>query len=169
MLETSIFSSVSELWHTRSYALAILIVVTSIMWPSATVIFCMDGALSKRSTTRMTPRGIRCPCRMELCRHVCVAYHYGIFLRNNSTQCGRIDGGCHCFKSKWNKIQFHVRWLLIMTHSCVYYISAGFYGFISATILSLVRTHVISYLHRCLTYKDVDESSAAVQDKKGAQ
>jgi len=33
LLEASIFTSVHELWNARSYALAILIVITSIMWP----------------------------------------------------------------------------------------------------------------------------------------
>lgn len=33
LLEISIFSSVKELWHTGSYWLAIMIVITSVMWP----------------------------------------------------------------------------------------------------------------------------------------
>lgn len=33
LLEASIFTSVKELWDSASYALAILIVITSIMWP----------------------------------------------------------------------------------------------------------------------------------------
>jgi Paraquat-inducible protein A len=75
LLHASVFTSITKLWNTGSYALAILIVVASISWPFVKIFLSLYAWCVPFTTTRSSRRRrssststSRCHCRRRPCR-----------------------------------------------------------------------------------------------------
>jgi hypothetical protein len=147
LLQASIFTSVKELWDSGSYALAILIVFTSIMWPYVKLLLSLFAWIA--------------PYR-------------------NSRRRERLLEVVDCL-GKWSFVDIFVLLLIMVSFRATIQLNAGvtmevvivprwgFFGFVLATILSLVGTHVILYQHRTLTYSDASVASNPAEDLEEAQ
>jgi len=144
ILTVSIFTSVSALWNAKSYALTILVVVTSVSWPYLKLILALFSWFAP----------IWNPLRREKLIHT-------------------LD-----VLGKWSFVDIFV--LLIVTVAfrtttdqgrgllVEVFIEPqwGFYGFVFASIMSLVVTHLILYRHRMVIY---DKSGNLVEFDSKAQ
>eukprot|EP00542_Grammatophora_oceanica_P011288 CAMPEP_0194033746 /NCGR_PEP_ID=MMETSP0009_2-20130614/6301_1 /TAXON_ID=210454 /ORGANISM="Grammatophora oceanica, Strain CCMP 410" /LENGTH=464 /DNA_ID=CAMNT_0038674465 /DNA_START=90 /DNA_END=1484 /DNA_ORIENTATION=- len=137
LLTASIFSSVKELWMTESYPLAILIAVTSIAWPYIKIALTMfSWAVPMRTARR----------REKLLQAVDV--------------CG-----------KWSFVDIFVLVIIMVAFRSTIRVGGnvleivivplwGFFGFVCATILSLIGTQVVLYHHRQQQYPYVSDGTA---------
>jgi len=140
LLTVSIFNSVVELWKAGSYPLAILIVITSICWPYIKLALSMFAWVYP---IREGPRG----------------------LRRRERLIEWLD-----MLGKWSFVDIIV--LIIMMVAMQMTITSnngrdvtetflvpkwGFYGFVFASILSLLVTHLILHLHRRVMYGKEDD------------
>lgn len=156
ILTVSIFSSVSKLWETQSYPLAILIVITSIMWPYIKLAMSM---LAWVLPPVGHPRGgIRGPRRRErlvewldaLGKWSFVDIFVLIIMMVAFRTTVPIGGDA---SGVVNEVYIVPKW--------------GFFGFVFASVFSLLSTHLIMYLHRRVIYPEVyDESNG--DDRKEA-
>ena len=143
ILTVSIFSSVSELRKTESYPLAVLIVITSIMWPYIKLALSMYAWVAPP-----LKRGGRGGRRRERLIEV-------------------LD-----VLGKWSFTDIFVLMIMVVafrstlalgqTSTDVYIVPKwGFYGFVFASVASLLSTHLILHLHRKVIYPELYSNKGA--------
>lgn len=149
LLSLSIFTSVRELWRIGSYPVAILIAVLSIAWPYCKLILTMF--------VWVMPWNSKNSRRRELIVEILDA----------------------C--SKWSLVDVLVLLILMVglrytadlsTLKLNVFINPewGLSGFIAASIMSLVSSHLVLYLHRKVIYEkdmesDIEENDGDTQNK----
>lgn len=130
LLEASVFTSVGELWKAGSKPLAVFVVITSIAWPYVKLLLTFYAWVAP----------IRHPQRRE-------------WLLTGLDLLG-----------KWSFADVVVFTVIVVVFRETINIGAGFlevwivpqwglFGFISASMLSLVATHAVLYHHRRIMYK----------------
>eukprot|EP00565_Helicotheca_tamesis_P000612 CAMPEP_0185728078 /NCGR_PEP_ID=MMETSP1171-20130828/3555_1 /TAXON_ID=374046 /ORGANISM="Helicotheca tamensis, Strain CCMP826" /LENGTH=471 /DNA_ID=CAMNT_0028396745 /DNA_START=88 /DNA_END=1500 /DNA_ORIENTATION=+ len=141
ILTVSIFSSVGELWKTRSYPLAILIIITSICWPYFKLGLSMFAWVAPPAGG-----GVSAPRRRE----------------RLIEWLDKLD--------KWSFVDIFVLTIMMVAFRSTIPVGAeslgidndvflvpkwGFFGFVFASILSQLSTHVILHLHRRVIYPEL--------------
>mmetsp|Transcript_1338 Transcript_1338/g.1866 ORF Transcript_1338/g.1866 Transcript_1338/m.1866 type:complete len:479 (-) Transcript_1338:119-1555(-) len=132
LFTVSIFSSVSKLWEAKSYPLAILIFITSICWPYLKLALCIFSWATPAGSHRresliewLDALGKWSFVDIFVLMVVMVAFRTSVPLGSKETQAV-------------NDIYVVPKW--------------GFFGFVFASICSLVVTHTILYRHRQVLY-----------------
>ena len=161
ILTVSIFTSVRALWDAKSYALAILVVVTSVSWPYVKLILALFSWLAP----------IRNPLRREKLIHwldvlgkwsfvdIFVLLIVSVAFRSTSDQgYGRkISLNFSVFLTYYNIFsnnsscndRFTFETVLIEVYIVPKW---GFYGFVFGSIMSLLVTHFVLYRHIKVIY-----------------
>ena len=139
--DESIFTSVRHLWHTQSYPLAIFLVITSIAWPYIKLLVTLYAWMVPPPTSNTTSNA------------------NGLVKRERLLEIFDVLG-------KWSFADVFVFCKILVAFRAtipagggtimeVYMLARwGFYGFVLATILSLIGTHVILYHHRKYIYQN---------------
>lgn len=133
LIELNIFTSVRELWRTKSYAIAILITVASICLPYLKLILTMYIWVTPFQREQQSSRK----------REIAI----------------EILDAC----SKWSLVDIFVLFIIMVGFRStietainidVYFEpKSGLSGFVIASIMSLVSSHIMLYLHRKAVYE----------------
>jgi hypothetical protein len=137
LFEASIFSSVKELWLNKSYPLAILIVITSIAWPYIKIVLSLLAWMAPFSLPR----------RREFLLEIVDALGKWSFV------------DIVVFVEIMVAFRSSIRSTPVSTIEIVIIPKWGFYGFVLATMMSLLGTHVILYYHRRVIYHNNSSNS----------
>ncbi|OEU21392.1 hypothetical protein FRACYDRAFT_138831, partial [Fragilariopsis cylindrus CCMP1102] len=130
ILNVSVISSVGKLWNTKSYPLAIFIAITSIGWPYVKLAIATYAWMMPYRNSRRRELLIEIIDVLGKWSFVDIMVLVEIMVAFRST----VDLG---FGLKL-EIVLVAQW--------------GFYGFVVATMMSLLSTHVILHYHRKVNY-----------------
>jgi hypothetical protein len=144
LLEASVFTSVKELWNLGSYGLAILIVVTSIMWPYVKLLLSLYAWMWPFRTARGRERLLVLLDVLGKWSFVDVVVFIEIMVVFRAT----IPLGGPTLE-----VWIAPRW--------------GFFGFVAATMLSLIGTHAILFHHRRIVYGTITSNLQGLQNIAG--
>eukprot|EP00934_Nitzschia_sp_Nitz4_P006129 Nitzschia sp. Nitz4//scaffold1_size375055//84702//86183//NITZ4_000233-RA/size375055-augustus-gene-0.663-mRNA-1//1//CDS//3329540916//6119//frame0 len=133
LLMVSIFNSVSKLWGNGSYPLAILIAITSVAWPYVKLLLTFYAWMAPYKVPRRRELFIEIIDALDKWSFVdiMVLVEIVVAFRTDANLAPGVDLAI-VIEAKW-----------------------GFYGFVVASIMSLISTHVMLHYHRKLHYAHI--------------
>lgn len=130
LLEASIFSSVAELWHAGSYALSIFVAVTSVSWPYVKLLVSFYAWMAPITG----PRRERLLVMLDVLGKWCFV-DVVVFIEIMVIFRATIPLGGPTLE-----VYIIPKW--------------GFFGFVTASMLDLIATHVMVHYHRKVVYPE---------------